>query len=62
MDQTDLIDLDPLLFLQGLFDGQYLIFWFEVKRLFTSRQCFDENLKKDVNCWRKIKKLKTISC
>lgn len=43
-DQFDLIHLDALLLLQRLFHGQDLIFRFEVKGLFTTRQGLDEDL------------------
>ena len=50
--QFDLIDLNPFLFLQGLFDRQNLIFRFKIKGLFTTRQCFNKNLRDKVGAIR----------
>ncbi len=47
MNQSNLIHLNSLLFLQGLFDGQDLILRFKVIRLFPSSQSFDENLNEE---------------
>jgi hypothetical protein len=44
MNELDLIDLDALLFLQRLFDRQYLILGFKIERLLASRKSLDENL------------------
>lgn len=46
VNQSNLVHLDTLLFLQGLFDGEYLILWLKVEGLFAARQCFDVDL-----CW-----------
>jgi len=43
-DETDLIHLNPLLFLKGLLYGEDLIFGFEVEGLLSARECFDEDL------------------
>jgi hypothetical protein len=45
MDQSNLVDLDTLLFLQGLLHRQHLVFWLEIEGLFTAGQSFDENLR-----------------
>ena len=44
MNQLDLVDLNALLFLQGLFDGEHLVLRFKVERLFAARQGFNEDL------------------
>ena len=44
VDQTDLVHLDSLLFLQGLLDCQDLVVGFKVEGLLTTGQSFDENL------------------
>jgi hypothetical protein len=44
MNETNLIDLNALLFLERLFDGQDFVFWLKVKGLFAARQSLDENL------------------
>lgn len=44
MDQPNLIDLDALLFLKCLFDGQYLILWLKIEGLFAPCQGLDKNL------------------
>jgi hypothetical protein len=44
MNELDLIDLDALLFLQRLFDRQYLVLGFKIERLLASRKSLDENL------------------
>jgi hypothetical protein len=49
MDEFDLIDLDTFFFLQGLFDGQYLIIRLKIQSLFTSSQCFDKDLEENNN-------------
>ena len=46
--QFDLIHLNALFFLQSLFDRQDLIFRFKIKGLFTTRQCFNKNLRDKV--------------
>jgi hypothetical protein len=47
MNELDLIDLNALLFLQRLFDRQYLILGFKIERLLASRKSLDENLQED---------------
>lgn len=42
--ETNLINLYPLLFLKCLFDSQDLILWFKIEGLFTARECFDKDL------------------
>jgi hypothetical protein len=44
MDQSNLIDLDTFLFLQGLLDRQYLVFWFKIEGLLAPCQSFDKDL------------------
>jgi hypothetical protein len=44
VDQADLVYLDPLLFLQGLLDGQDLVVWLKIEGLLTSCQRLDEDL------------------
>lgn len=44
MNQSDLVHLNTLLFLQSLLDGQHLIFRLKVEGLLTARQGFDKNL------------------
>jgi len=46
--ETDLIHLNSLLFLQRLLYGEDLIFGFEVERLLSARECFDEDLRRVV--------------
>ena len=42
--QFDLVHLNALLFLQGLLDGQDLVFRLKVKGLLAARQGFDKDL------------------
>jgi len=44
VNQFDLVYLNALLFLQGLFDRQDLIFRFKIERLLAPRQGFNEDL------------------
>ena len=44
VNQSNLVYLDTLLFLQRLLDCQNLILWLEIEGLFTSGQSLDENL------------------
>ena len=46
MEQSNLVDLDTLLFLQGLLHREHLVFWREIEGLFTAGQSFDENLRR----------------
>jgi cyclophilin family peptidyl-prolyl cis-trans isomerase len=55
MNQSDLINLDPLLFLQRLFDSQHLVFRLEIEGLFTPGQRFDENLQTKTNTHAELK-------
>lgn len=43
-DETDLIHLDPLFFLECLLYGEDLVFWFKVEGLFTTCEGFDKDL------------------
>lgn len=43
-DETNLIHLNPLFFLECLLYGEDLIFWFKVEGLFTAGEGFDEDL------------------
>lgn len=45
VDETDLVHLDALLFLQSLFDGQDLVFRLKIEGLFAASQSFDKNLR-----------------
>jgi hypothetical protein len=44
INELDLINLNALLFLQLLFDCQYLMLGFKIERMLASRQSLDENL------------------
>jgi len=42
--ETNLINLNALLFLKRLFDCQDFVFWFEIQGLLSAGERFDENL------------------
>lgn len=44
VDETDLLDLDSLLLLEGLLDGQNLVLGLKVEGLFAAGEGLDENL------------------
>ena len=44
MNQSNLVNLDTFLLLQGLFHCQDLIFWFKIEGLVTPGQSLDKNL------------------
>ena len=44
VNESNLVHLDPLLFLQRLFYYQNLVLWFKVEGLFSACKCLDEDL------------------
>ena len=46
MNETNLVDLNALLFLQCLLDGQYLVVGLKVEGLLAARKSLDKDLKR----------------
>ena len=54
VNQSDLVDLDSLFFLQGLLDDENLVLGFEIEGLLTAGQRLDEDLcRANSNGWRR---------